>query len=74
MTKNITLSAEESLIRSARERALREQTSLNQAFREWLARYAGAGRSASRFDALMSDLAHVEAGGKFSRDEMTERK
>ncbi len=73
MTKNITLSADVALIRAARERAVREHTSLNQAFRQWLARYGQSGRSSSRFDALMEDLAHVKAGRRFSRDEMNER-
>ena len=73
MSKNITLSADETLIRAARERAVREHTSLNQAFRQWLARYGQVRHSASRFDSLMEDLAHVEAGRRFNRDEMNER-
>ena len=38
--KNITLSADEELIEAARQRARAERTTLNQAFREWLADYA----------------------------------
>jgi predicted nucleic acid-binding protein len=34
--KNITLSADESLIEAARERARADQTTLNKAFRVWL--------------------------------------
>ena len=37
--KNVTLSADERLIRQARERARREKKTLNAVFREWLARY-----------------------------------
>ena len=42
VVRNITLSAEEELIDRARLRAARERKTLNVAFREWLARYAGA--------------------------------
>jgi len=34
--KNITLSADESLIKAARERAMEENTTLNAQFRLWL--------------------------------------
>ncbi|MDZ7728611.1 MAG: hypothetical protein U5Q44_10705 [Dehalococcoidia bacterium] len=34
--KNITLSADENLIEAARERARRENTTLNEQFRRWL--------------------------------------
>ena len=37
--KNITLSADEELIDAAREKARAERTTLNQAFRDWLAEY-----------------------------------
>ena len=39
--KNITLSGDEALIQKAREKARRENTNLNAAFREWLSRYVG---------------------------------
>jgi hypothetical protein len=38
--KNITMSADENLIESARERARSEHTTLNEQFRRWLAEYA----------------------------------
>ena len=47
MSKNITLTADGSLIERARERARRERTTLNEAFREWLMRYAGVSGSRS---------------------------
>lgn len=73
MRKNITLSAEESLIRRAREVAVRQHRTLNDAFREWLRRYVGADRSKDSYDRLMQKLEHVEPGRKFSREEMNER-
>lgn len=38
--KNITFSADESLIEAARERAKRENTTLNAQFRLWLIEYS----------------------------------
>jgi hypothetical protein len=73
MLKNITLSAEEQLIEAARAKAQQERTTLNSAFRDWLARYVGRRASAARYEALMRDLKHVSAGRKFSRQEMNER-
>lgn len=71
--KNVTLSAEDRLIEAARAKAHQEKTTLNGAFRNWLARYAGAGASAKRYEALMRELKHVSSGRKFSRQEMNER-
>lgn len=71
--KNITLSADEDLIRKARERAMREKRSLNEAFREWLERYVARERAAEEYDELMKRLSYVRAGRKFTREEMNER-
>jgi len=73
MVKNITLSADERLIRKARERAAREKRSLNSAFREWLQRYAAEDTAAESYDRLMQRLGYVQAGRKFTREEMNER-
>jgi len=73
MMKNITLSADEDLIRKARERAMREKRSLNEAFREWLERYVARERAAEEYDELMKRLSYVRAGRKFTREEMNER-
>ena len=72
--KNITLSADEALIRKAREAAQRRHSTLNHEFREWLQRYvAGAEASATHYEQLMNKLAYVEAGKSFTRDEFNER-
>lgn len=71
--KNITLSAEESLIEQARLVAKSQQKTLNVAFREWLEQFTSAAGSAQEFDALMSRLVHIKAGRRFSRDELNER-
>ena len=73
--KNITLSAEDAAIERAREVARSRRTTLNAAFREWLKVY-GNGDSPSKaeeFRALMERLRYVDAGRKFTRDEMNER-
>ncbi|MCP4657579.1 MAG: hypothetical protein GY856_19410 [bacterium] len=71
--KNITMSCEEALIRRARERASRENTTLNAVFRQWLARYIGQDRSETEYQALMQRLSYARAGRHFSRDELNER-
>jgi hypothetical protein len=71
--KNITLSAEESLIEEARAAARAQKTTLNQMFREWLAEIAGRKDQAERLSALMHRLDYVRANGPYNRDQMNER-
>jgi len=73
MLKNITLSADEELIRKAREKAQREHTTLNETFRGWLRQYVNAEARAREFDALMQSLDYVRPWRTFSREEMNER-
>ena len=72
--KNITFSADESLITEARRRARAENVTLNEVFREWLQRYIQEPLAGEQYEALMADLAFVNAGQTFSRDEMNERR
>ena len=73
--KNITLSADESLIEAARERARAEHTTLNEQFRRWLKEYARREQQADEAMAVVRELrGKVRTGGrKFTRDEMNER-
>ncbi len=73
MVKNITLSAEETLIEKARARAAEENRSLNDAFREWIEKWAAHGDPGADYDALMVRLGGLEADRKFSREEMNAR-
>jgi hypothetical protein len=73
MKKNITFSAESDLIQQARERAEKEDTSLNAEFRRWLEKYAQRTRLAQDFSNLMEKFEYVQAGRFFSREEMNER-
>jgi proline dehydrogenase len=71
--RNITLSADEHLIEQARLLAKSQHKTLNVLFREWLAQLTARSGDAQEFDALMKRLNHVNAGRRFSRDEMNER-
>ncbi len=73
MAKNITLSADDMLIKRAREKARRENTSLNQLFRNWLKKYVNRDNLGTEYDSLMEGMADARAGRKFSRDEMNAR-
>ncbi len=72
--KNITLSADESLIEAARARARAEQTTLNEQFRRWLAAYAQTRGRMERYEAVMKGLrGKLKVGRKVSRESMNER-
>ncbi|MFO8033062.1 MAG: hypothetical protein R6U22_11005 [Desulfohalobiaceae bacterium] len=72
--KNITLSADENLIESARARARREQTTLNNEFRRWLQSYVGQEQKVDLAQATLHKLrGKVRIGRKLTRDEMNER-
>lgn len=71
--KNITFSADEKLIEKARLKATKENTTLNQRFRDWLSSYAKQSDVGANYEKLMKELDYVNSGGKFTRDEMNER-
>ncbi|MBW6456839.1 MAG: hypothetical protein K0A98_13225 [Trueperaceae bacterium] len=73
--RNITFSADERLIEAARDRALRERTTLNEEFRRWLQAYALRENRAQTAMATISELqTRLRTGGRrFTRDEMNER-
>lgn len=73
MNRNITLTADEALIRQARRRAASEHTTLQRLFREWLDQYVSESSAPNEYAALMQRLDYVDAGGSFSREEMNER-
>ena len=71
--RNITLSADKQLIEQARLLAQSQHKTLNAMFREWLEQLTAQSGGAQEDDALMKRLQHVQAGTRFSRDEMNER-
>ena len=74
LLKNITLSADESLIEAARRRAKAEQTTLNAQFRLWLEDYVGREHQAARALAVMRELqGRLRVGRELTHEEMNER-
>ena len=71
--KNVTLSAEDHLIEQARQVARAQHKTLNAAFREWLVQFTSQSGGARDYDVLMQRLKRVNAGRRFSRDEMNAR-
>jgi hypothetical protein len=71
--KNITLSADEHLIEQARLLAKSQHKTLNAMFREWLEQVTAQTGGVQEFEALMKRLKHVQAGRRFTRDEMNAR-
>ncbi len=71
--KNITLSADESLIERARQAAQARHTTLNAAFRQWLEEFTAQQSSMQEYDALMDRLSYFKVDRKYTRDEMNER-
>ncbi len=72
MLKNITLSADEYLLRRAREKAQSEHTTLNARFRQWLERYAASNMDREYMN-LMEELSYAKPLRRYSRDELNER-
>ena len=73
MLKNITLSAEDLIIKKAREKARKEQKTLNELFREWMKSYISGSNPVGDFEEFMKHVDYANAGRKFSREEMNER-
>jgi hypothetical protein len=72
--KNITLSAPEELIEKARQQAADKGTTLNNEFREWLkSQTVSVEDKVAIYEQLMKKLSYVNAGRKFTREEMNER-
>ena len=71
--KNVTFSAPANSIERARLAARQKQTTLNEAFREWLGRYAGGKPTSKDLERILGQMKKVNSGGPFTRDEMNER-
>jgi len=72
--RNITLSADEDVIDKARNRAQRENRSLNDAFRDWIAGYSGRNEKKLTLREIQKRWSHIKTGGPFTRDEMNARR
>jgi len=73
MLKNITLSAEDHLIRKARKKSKSDHTTLNAQFRQWLEKYTSLESNSNNFEILMEKLNYAQPNQYFNRDEMNER-
>ncbi|MBT4638754.1 MAG: hypothetical protein HOC09_08020 [Deltaproteobacteria bacterium] len=73
MLKNITLSADEKLLRKARSKAKQEHTTLNSQFRQWLEKYTSIGSNSNDYENLMEQLSYAKPTMQYTRDEMNER-
>ena len=74
---NVTLSVDDEVIESARERAQALGTSVNQLVREYLERLAGKSdpdADAAEFEKLSRMANGDSRGWKFDRDELHERR
>jgi len=71
--RNITLTADPTSIERGREVARDENRTLNDAFREWLDWYGSRRVTREQIEALYDRLKYVNAGRKFTREEMNER-
>ncbi len=71
--KNITFSADPTLIHKAREQARKAGMTLNDAFRQWLGGFAGQGPGDANYRDLMMRLTYARPGRHFSRQELNER-
>jgi len=67
----ISLTADEKLIKHARQVAKQRGETLNAAFCKWLHEYAS--QHSGEIDALMRRLQHVCSTGPYTRDEMNAR-
>ena len=64
--KNISLSADETVIARARQVARARRTTLNTAFREWLSEFASPQANIREFDMLMDRLSYVKVDKAFT--------
>ena len=71
--KRVTFSADEALVKQAREVARLQNMTLNAAFRKWLVEFTEPARRAKEYTSLMKRLRHVRAKGPYTRNEMNER-
>ena len=70
MLENITLSADQNLIKLAREKAATANSTLNEQFCDWLERYVNNDPEAIDYDSLMDQFAYAQPVKKFSRDDI----
>lgn len=73
MVKNITFKADEVIIRKAREKALKNKTTLNNEFRFWLTNYIGEKQISKSYVNIMKKLEYARLKRKPTRVNLNER-
>lgn len=75
LMKNVTFSADETLIAAARRKARASHRTLNDEFRVWLEEYVARDDQATRALALIDHVSQYASSGgrRFSREEMNAR-
>jgi hypothetical protein len=71
--KNVTLSANEDVIRKAKNKAQNNNTTLNSLFRKWLDDYTRDKNIALELERFLIETEYAVAGRGFTRDEFNER-
>lgn len=73
--KNVTFTADETLIEAARRKAHASHRTLNDEFRAWLQDYVARDEQAARALALIDHVSQYASSGgrRFSREEMNAR-
>jgi len=61
VVKKITFHADEILINKARQKAQKENTSLNHLFQKWLKRYIYSDKANFDYEELMNSLSYANA-------------
>ncbi len=74
MQQTITLIVDSDTFEMVSQRAKAENTTLNALFRVWMEGYVAQPAATADYNALMAQLSHVDAGRRFDRDEMNERR
>lgn len=75
MIRNITFTADETLIEDARQVAREEKTTLNEQFRLWLETYTRKRRAARAMEVMERIGKYANSGGRtFTREERNERR
>jgi hypothetical protein len=73
MLTNVTVSAENILIKKAEEKAHKEHKTLNSLFNEWLSQYIRNSNPSDGFEEFMTRAKYANPGKRFSREEMNAR-
>ncbi len=73
MLTDVTVSAENLLIKKAEEKAHKENKTLNSLFNEWLSQYIQNSNPADEFEEFMARAKYANPGKRFSREEMNAR-